>query len=192
MRTKKEKQPVRHLRLLKPHRLSKNLSIEKDFTVSKSGGDPKKIGSPSDLNVPEELIPYLEKRIQKAGSLRILLNQCLRKKTFLGLIQFHFPRKKIGYQKQKLQLVRFSFRPFEEDWIELKRLSFFHGISMCRMFVKLLEMEFVPPNSNRLRLPEFAEEKIPSPTVPLIPTDQHIQAEDLSILQEGEFIQIAS
>ncbi|WP_147456696.1 DUF1564 family protein [Leptospira stimsonii] len=192
MRTKKEKQPVRHLRLLKPHRLSKNLSIEKDFTVSKSGGDTKKIGSPSDLNVPEELIPYLEKRIQKAGSLRILLNQCLRRKTFLGLIQFHFPRKKIGYQKQKLQLVRFSFRPFEEDWIELKRLSFFHGISMCRMFVKLLEMEFVPPNSNRLRLPEFAEEKIPSPTVPLISTDQHIQAEDLSILQEGEFIQIAS
>ncbi|TGK19110.1 DUF1564 family protein [Leptospira stimsonii] len=192
MRTKKEKQPVRHLRLLKPHRLSKDLSNEKDFIVSKSGGVTKKIGSPSDLNVPEELIPYLEKRIQKAGSLRILLNQCLRKKTFLGLIQFHFPRKKIGYQKQKLQLVRFSFRPFEDDWIELKRLSFFHGISMCRMFVKLLEMESFPPNSNRLRLPEFVREKNPSPAIPLITTDKDSKPENLSILEEGEFIQIAS
>ncbi|AOP36074.1 hypothetical protein A0128_13330 [Leptospira tipperaryensis] len=192
MRTKKEKQPVRHLRLLKPHRSSKDLSLEKESSVFKPEGTLKKIGSPSDLNVPEELIPYLKKRIRGAGSLRILLNQSLKKKILLTLIQFHFPKDKIGYQKQKLGLVRFSFRPFEADWIELRRLSTFHGISMCRMFVKLLELEFVPPNSNRLRLPEFAEEKIPSPTVPLIPTDQHIQAEDLSILQEGEFIQIAS
>lgn len=144
MRTKKEKQPVRHLRLLKPHRFSKDLSRAKESVVFESEGILKKLGSPSDLNVPEELVPYLEKRIQKAGSLRILLNQCLRKRSLLVLIQFHFPRKKIGYQKQKLRLVRFSFRPFDEDWVELKRLSFFHGISMCRMFVKLLEMEFYP------------------------------------------------
>ncbi|PJZ52038.1 DUF1564 family protein [Leptospira adleri] len=145
MRTKKEKQPVRHLRLLKPHRFSKDLSSEKESVVFETEGILKKLGSPSDLNVPEELVPYLEERIQKAGgSLRILLNQCLRKKSLLVSIQFHFPRKKIGYQKQKLRLVRFSFRPFDEDWIELRRLSFFHGISMCRMFVKLLEMEFYP------------------------------------------------
>ncbi|MBM9576498.1 DUF1564 family protein, partial [Leptospira sp. 201903070] len=166
MRTKKEKQPFRHLRLLKPHRKSKDLSSEKESFVFDSKGVRKKIGSPSDLNIPKELIPFLERRIHEAGSLRILLNQCLQKKTLLVLIQFHFPRNKVGYQRQKLRLNRFSFRPFEEDWVELRRLSFFHGVSMCRMFVKLLELEFVPPNSNRLRLPEFAEEKIPSPTAP--------------------------
>ncbi|MBM9500482.1 DUF1564 family protein [Leptospira sp. 201903071] len=173
MRTKKEKQPIRHLRLLKPHRSKKDLSSEKESFFFETGGFLKKIGSPSDLNVPKELIPYLEKRILAAGSLRMLLNQCLKKKTLLVLIQFHFPRNKIGYQKQRLRLIRFSFRPFEEDWIELKRLSFFHGISMCRMFVKLLEMDLYPESKfaenpflekSEVLLPPFPELRLKTGT----------------------------
>ncbi|OAM85556.1 hypothetical protein A1343_03195, partial [Leptospira interrogans serovar Bataviae] len=78
------------------------------------------------------------KRIQKAGSLRLLLNQCIHKRPFLILVPKQTSRNKISYQEQKLELQRYSFRPFEDDWIELKRLSFLYGVSMCKMFVKLL------------------------------------------------------
>ncbi|MDO6384635.1 hypothetical protein Q4565_18655, partial [Leptospira santarosai] len=59
-------------------------------------------------------------------------------------------------------------------------------------FQGLNEAESFPPNSNRLRLPEFVREKIPSPAIPLVTTDKNIQPEHLSIFEEGEFIQIAS
>ncbi|QDK22176.1 DUF1564 family protein [Leptospira weilii] len=191
MRTRKAKQPIRHLRLLKPSRSGRTQSDRKTILVLDSQRNLKKLGSPADLNIPKGLVPFLNRRIRDAGSLRLLLNQCIYKKWYLLSVPTQTQRDKIGYQKQKLELKRFPFRPFEDDWIELRRLALLYGVSMCRMFVKLLETEFFPPNSNRLRLPGFVREKIPSPAIDII-TNQHIQPEDLSILQEGEFIQIAS
>ncbi|EMJ51615.1 DUF1564 family protein [Leptospira santarosai] len=192
MKIKKTKQPIIHLRLLKPNRSGRTQSDRKTVLVLDSQKNLKKLGSPADLNVPQELVPYLNRRIRDAGSLRLLLNQCIYKKPYLLAVPKQTRKDKIGYQKQKLELKRFPFRPFEDDWIELRRLAFLHRVSMCRMFVKLLEAEFVPPNSNRLRLPEFVREKIPSPAIPLITTDKDFQPEHLNIFEEGEFIQIAS
>ncbi|EMO23473.1 hypothetical protein LEP1GSC168_0873 [Leptospira santarosai str. HAI134] len=176
MKIKKTKQPIIHLRLLKPNRSGRTQSDRKTVLVLDSQKNLKKLGSPADLNVPQELVPYLNRRTRE---------QCVSGSKANS-------KDKIGYQKQKLELKRFPFRPFEDDWIELRRLAFLHRVSMCRMFVKLLEAEFVPPNSNRLRLPEFVREKIPSPAIPLITTDKDIQPEHLNIFEEGEFIQIAS
>ncbi|AXR60766.1 DUF1564 family protein [Leptospira mayottensis] len=192
MKTKKTKQPIRHLRLLKPSRSGRTPSDRGAILVLDSRRNLKKLGSPADLNIPKGLVPFLNRKIRDAGSLRLLLNQCIYKKWHLLLIPKQNQRDKIGYQKQKLELKRFPFRPFEDDWIELRRLAFLYRVSMCRMFVKLLETEFLPPNPNRLRLPGSDGEQIPLPIASRTFTNQHIQAEDLRILQEGEFIQIAS
>ncbi len=113
----------------------------------------KKLGSPADLNIPKGLVPFLNRRIRDAGSLRLLLNQCIYKKWYLLSVPTQTQRDKIGYQKQKLELKRFPFRPFEDDWIELRRLALLYGVSMCRMFVKLLETEFYPE-------PKYAEKPV--------------------------------
>ncbi|WP_016761598.1 DUF1564 family protein [Leptospira kirschneri] len=189
MKIKKSKQPFRHLKLLKPNRFGKDRTEQKlrDFPKNL-----KKLGAPSDVNIPKELVSYLNKRIQRAGSLRLLLNQCIHQRPFLILVPKQTLRNKISYQKQKLELQRYSFRPFENDWIELKRLAFLHGVSMCKMFVILLLETFLLPNPNRLRLPGFDREQIPFPATSRISTNQHIQTKDLSILEEGKLIQVAS
>ncbi|EMO03657.1 PF07600 family protein, partial [Leptospira interrogans serovar Icterohaemorrhagiae str. Verdun HP] len=135
MNIKKSKQPSKHLKLLKPNRFGKDRTEQKLQNFQKH---LKKLGAPSDFNIPKELVSHLGKRIQKAGSLRLLLNQCIHKRPFLILVPKQTSRNKISYQEQKLELQRYSFRPFEDDWIELKRLSFLYGVSMCKMFVKLL------------------------------------------------------
>lgn len=144
MRTKKLKQPVRHLRLLKPHRSAGEFSFSKISSESKTEEIERLLGSPSDLNIPKELIPFISKRIHEVGSLRLLLNQCLRKRSLVYSIQFHQPKNKVSYQKQRLGLVRYSFRPYAEDWAELKKLAVSHGVSMCRMFIKILELDLYP------------------------------------------------
>ncbi|WP_036095322.1 DUF1564 family protein [Leptospira weilii] len=144
MKIKKAKQTVRHLRLLKPNRSGKEQSDEKALLALDSQKNLKKLGSPADLNVPKELVPYLNKRIRMAGSLRLLLNQCIYRRSYLLLVQKNASKDKICYQKQKLELKRFPFRPFEDDWIELRKLAFFHRVSMCRMFVRLLETDLYP------------------------------------------------
>ncbi|EKR82313.1 PF07600 family protein [Leptospira interrogans str. UI 08452] len=135
MNIKKSKQPSKHLKLLKPNRFGKDRTEQKLQNFQKH---LKKLGAPSDFNIPKELVSHLGKRIQRAGSLRLLLNQCIHKRPFLILVPKQTSSNKISYQEQKLELQRYSFRPFEDDWIELKRLSFLYGVSMCKMFVKLL------------------------------------------------------
>jgi Protein of unknown function (DUF1564) len=45
------------------------------------------------------------------------------------------------YQESDLDLKRVSFRPFNEDWIELGCLSLTFGKSRCALFVFLLELD---------------------------------------------------
>lgn len=144
MNIKNLKRPVRHLRLLKPNRSGRNQAEHKNQMALDSQKNLKKLGSPSDLNIPKELVPYLDRRIRSAGSMRLLLNQCVSNRSVLFLIQKQNSGERISYQKQRLELQRYPFRPFEDDWIELKRLALLHGVSMCRMFVKLLEMDLYP------------------------------------------------
>ncbi|PJZ55522.1 DUF1564 family protein [Leptospira barantonii] len=162
MNIKNLKKPVRHLRLLKPNRSGRNQSKQKNLMALDSQRNLKKLGSPSDLNVPKELVPYLDRRIRSAGSMRLLLNQCICNRSVLFLIQKQNAGEKISYQKQKLELQRYPFRPFEDDWVELRRLAFLHGVSMCRMFVRLLETDLYPES-------KFAEnlvlEKLPPEVV---------------------------
>ncbi|UOG38948.1 DUF1564 domain-containing protein [Leptospira noguchii] len=164
MKTKNSKQPFRHLKLLKPNRSGKDHIEQKHVDFPKN---LKKLGSPSDFNVPKELVFYLGKRILRAGSLRLLLNQCIHQRPLLMLVPKQTLRNKISYQKQKLELQRYSFRPFEDDWIELKRLAFLHKVSMCKMFVKLLLKTDLYPESRYAENPilDKIEEYTGDPTL---------------------------
>ncbi|TGL76090.1 DUF1564 family protein [Leptospira yasudae] len=166
MNKNKPQQGVRHLRLLKPNRSGREHTKHKiDFDLD-SRQNKRKLGSPSDLNIPKELVPYVSKRIQDAGgSLRLLLNQCVYKRPLLVPVQKQNVRDRVGYQKQRLELIRFPFRPFEEDWNELKRLASLYNVSMCRMFVRLLESD-LPPNSAYAT--NFELEVIQTPPQPII------------------------
>ncbi|EMN48658.1 hypothetical protein LEP1GSC088_1654 [Leptospira interrogans str. L1207] len=114
MNIKKSKQPSKHLKLLKPSRFGKDRTEQKLQNFQKH---LKKLGAPSDFNIPKELVSHLGKRIQRAGSLRLLLNQCIHKRPFLILVPKQTSSNKISYQEQKFELQRYSFRPFEDDWI---------------------------------------------------------------------------
>lgn len=180
------------MRLLKPNRSADDISFSKIPSDLRFDEVDKKLGSPSDLNIPEELVPFISKLIQETGSLRLLLSQCLRKKTLIYLVELHTPKIKVCYQKQRLGLIRYSFRPYAKDWIKLKELASAHRVSMCKMFVELLEMEFFPPKPNLFRPLGFGGDNILPPIIPLTSIDQHIQPKRPSLPQDNEIIQIAS
>ncbi|WP_167882821.1 DUF1564 family protein [Leptospira yasudae] len=106
--------------------------------------------------------------------------------------RLHWKAGKIRYNRGVGGMKKMTIRVNTGAWAVLGALAAAHGVSRCYLFNYMLWLEFVPPNPNRLRLPGFVRENIPSPALTLITTNQHIQAKDLSILQEGEFIQIAS
>ncbi|PNV76949.1 hypothetical protein BES34_001360 [Leptospira inadai serovar Lyme] len=50
-------------------------------------------------------------------------------------------RLRITFQDRGLNLIRYSYRPFEEDYQELKTLSLAHGVSINLLIVYLIEMD---------------------------------------------------
>ncbi|TGL31577.1 DUF1564 family protein [Leptospira koniambonensis] len=120
---------------LKPtfHRsFSQNISLENIITKK------RKV---STLLIP----PHLAKYVRKQG-----INYLLRKALSSQRRSFHSNKRinsvsiytkyqnTLGGSKEK-KYIKFNFRPKAEDWTQLRSLAISHGVSMCYLFVMLLE-----------------------------------------------------
>ncbi|XDD50542.1 DUF1564 family protein [Leptospira sp. WS92.C1] len=96
----------------------------------------------ADLYVPFELYSYTLSRIRKNKNLSIYLERLL-KNYNIEILKNTKPYKyeRTSYQSKFQHLKRLSFRPQSQDWAELRSVSRYLGISMCKAFVLLLELE---------------------------------------------------
>lgn len=104
---------------------------------------------PSTLLIPRRLLNELERRCadsssRGAGVAGLLANILERSRALLqtGLLP-HSEQLNCVYQPQGEDLARINFRPNESDWILLGQAAAAHGVSRCRMFVLLLELDIV-------------------------------------------------
>jgi len=120
----------------------------------------------STLLIPDYLLSFFNELVYKHGNMRSLL----------GFLVSGFQKNKykiyfekdisstIKYQEKSLNLHREDFRPFEEDWINMKLLATSHNLSICAFFILLVQMELagamvsdkktdgVPPKFPRINL----------------------------------------
>ncbi|WP_167883770.1 DUF1564 family protein [Leptospira stimsonii] len=117
----------------------------------------------SDLYVPLQLYPYALERIKKHKSLSVYL-EILLNEYKEEAIQTQKPNslERISYQKKSQDLKRISFRPKAKDWAELRTISRYLGISMCKTFVLLLEMERRDEKGISFKISEKAKYRIQS------------------------------
>ncbi|TGK33689.1 DUF1564 family protein [Leptospira gomenensis] len=132
------------LRLLKPNRSQGKQFPLGDFFTPEPKLDRRHLGPSCDLYVPEDLIEQLDEMISRIGSIRVVLHNCLEKNRSHSRILLHSLPSKISYQERHLKSKRFPFRPFAGDWSELRKISMYHGVSMCKMFATMLESELYP------------------------------------------------
>ncbi|TGK29489.1 DUF1564 family protein [Leptospira gomenensis] len=97
----------------------------------------------SDLLVPFHLKIFIEQKIRKHRNLKnyfhFLINR-FHKKHLLTVFPDSAFRKTL-YQSKNQNLVRYSFRPNHEDWYKAKIAAFYFGISVCRLFARLVDMD---------------------------------------------------
>ncbi|TGM03398.1 DUF1564 family protein [Leptospira yasudae] len=113
----------------------------KSFTEYK--GQSQRNSGPSDLLIPLYLESYVLKQIRKHKNLRnyfhFLIVKFQKKNLFSKFSDTAF--RKTLYQSKHLQLIRYSFRPDHQDWYEAKFAGFYFGISVCRFFSRLVDLE---------------------------------------------------
>ncbi|AOP32733.1 hypothetical protein A0128_01910 [Leptospira tipperaryensis] len=120
----------------------KNIKISK-FSHERKLREIRRSGAfTADLYVPYQLYSYTLSKIKKNKSLsrylEILLNEY---KAQLFQEQKPHSLERTSYQRKAQDLKRVSFRPKEKDWAELRSIARYLGISMCKTFVLLLELE---------------------------------------------------
>lgn len=97
-------------------------------------------------NVSTLLIPpYLAKYVHKHG-INYLLNKTLssQRRSFHSNKRINSESIYTKYQNtrgrsKENRYIKFNFRPRSEDWTQLRSLAISHGVSMCYLFVVLLE-----------------------------------------------------
>ncbi|TGK32717.1 DUF1564 family protein [Leptospira gomenensis] len=96
----------------------------------------------ADLYIPKELYSYAIVKIKKNKNLTTYLSLLLKnyKTTTLRTQKPHKSDRTL-YQKGSQSLIRFSFRPENLDWAELRAIARYLGISMCKTFILLMETE---------------------------------------------------
>ncbi|UML79183.1 DUF1564 family protein [Leptospira kirschneri] len=128
----------------------------KNFTEFK--GKSKKDFGPSDLLVPLHLESYLYKQIKKHKNLKNYFHYLILKFQKRNLSS-KFPDtafRKTLYQSKNQQLIRYSFRPDHQDWYEAKFIGFYFGLSVCRLFSRLVDLD----REEDLQIINLAEELI--------------------------------
>ncbi|TGN00257.1 DUF1564 family protein [Leptospira dzoumogneensis] len=97
-------------------------------------------------NVSTLLIPpHLAKYVRKRG-----INYLLKKTLSSQRRSFHLNKRlnsesiytkyqNIRGRSKENRYIKFNFRPRSEDWTQLRSLAISHGVSMCYLFVLLLE-----------------------------------------------------
>lgn len=138
------------------------------------------LSSSSDFYIPERMVKRLEQKIEEHGNLRMFLNYLLdrfRPGTSSDLLPFHTGTK-ICYQRKGQELQRFSFRPYEKDWIEIMLIARNRGISATFLFLKLFEMTLIPQNDSNEDL--FANKSHQDGNIPDYPI-RFLQSLDLRL-----------
>nr|MBP7283767.1 DUF1564 family protein [Leptospiraceae bacterium] len=100
----------------------------------------------STLLIPEILIDDFRLKIKKYnGKTALYLHSLLRRfRTITHSGMIPEPEKlKTTYQERDLDLKKVSFKPKNQDWIELGELALVFGKSRCWMFVFLLKLDLV-------------------------------------------------
>ncbi|TGL74813.1 DUF1564 family protein [Leptospira yasudae] len=113
----------------------------RSFTEYKGRSQPN--SGPSDLLIPLYLESHVLKQIRKHKNLRnyfhFLIVKFQKKNLFSKFSDTAF--RKTLYQSKHLQLIRYSFRPDHQDWYEAKFAGFYFGISVCRFFSRLVDLD---------------------------------------------------
>lgn len=114
----------------------------------KSGKDKSRFTA--DFYVPIELYSYVIQRIREEKSLTFYLKKLLKDHRF-EILRNQEPHRKerTSYQSKFQGLVRISFRPNESDWAELRSVSRYLGISMCKIFILLMNLEKRKPTKEK-------------------------------------------
>lgn len=99
----------------------------------------------SSFLIPELLLPKFKTHLKEISMsrrkyLHFLLNQFRHLVLDKTAIR-HRCRVKFQYQLRGQNLNRVSFCPRDKDWAELKNISHFMGMSMCKMFMILFLMD---------------------------------------------------
>jgi len=92
----------------------------------------------SSILVPERLMKKMQKYLYKFGSLRNFLRHTTISRHWLFAAQARKDTGKILYQDKGQKLIRFDFRPFEDDWERFRLLAMNRRISMAMLFSILL------------------------------------------------------
>ncbi|WP_061249538.1 DUF1564 family protein [Leptospira alstonii] len=112
-----------------------------DFTEFK--GKSKKDIGPSDLLVPTHLDTFIRKQIKRHKNLKNYFHYLMLKFQKRNLFS-KFPDtafRKTLYQSKYQRLIRYSFRPDHQDWYEAKFAGFYFGISVCKLFSRLVDLD---------------------------------------------------
>ncbi|MBM9579678.1 DUF1564 family protein [Leptospira sp. 201903070] len=138
------------------------MNKSKGFTEFR--GRSKKNANPSDLLLPKHLEGFLRIKIRKHGNLKNYFHYLILKFQKRNLFS-NFPDtafRKTLYQSKKQNLIRLSFRPDHQDWYEAKLSSFYFGISICKLFSRLVDLdreEDVPISNRKLEILKMEKEK---------------------------------
>jgi hypothetical protein len=100
----------------------------------------------STLLIPKYMQEDFRRKTKKyKGNTSLYLHSLLRRFrviTHSGMIP-EAEKLKTTYQERNLDLQKVSFKPKNQDWIELGELAFIFGKSRCWMFVFLLKLDLV-------------------------------------------------
>ncbi|MGJ4748086.1 DUF1564 family protein [Leptospira sp. SA-E8] len=120
---------------LKPtfHRsFSQNISL---------GNIIKKKRNVSTLLIPPHLVKYVRKRGINYLLRKTLASQqrSFRSNKRINSESIYTKYQNIRGRSKENRYIKFNFRPRQEDWTQLRSLAISHGVSMCYLFVLLLE-----------------------------------------------------
>ncbi|MBM9502548.1 DUF1564 family protein [Leptospira sp. 201903071] len=128
-------------------------------------GRSQKNAGPSDLLLPKHLEGFLRIKIRKHGNLKnyfhYLIVRFQKRSLFSKFPDTAF--RKTLYQSKKQNLIRFSFRPDHQDWYEAKLSSFYFGISICKFFSRLVDLdrdEDLPISNRGTEILKLEKEKV--------------------------------
>ncbi|AOP34995.1 hypothetical protein A0128_14745 [Leptospira tipperaryensis] len=106
-------------------------------------GQSKRNAGPSDLLLPKHLEEFLRIKLRKHGNLKnyfhYLIVKFQKKNLFSKFPDTAF--RKTLYQSKRQNLIRISFRPDHQDWYEAKLAGFYFGVSICKLFSRLVDTD---------------------------------------------------
>lgn len=101
----------------------------------------------SSLLIPSSMLSYFQSRCAASGGRAaylnfLVINHLLYLHKFKNrLCRCHNPKWKIAYQNSGQKLLKRNLKPVPADWENLRNVAHAFGVSMCFLFVFLMELE---------------------------------------------------